>query len=83
MHFTTGDQLERWCENEVLLSVKVERNIVLTIRERRVNQIGHIWRRNRLIKHVIEGKIEGRMAVTGRGGRRHKQLLDDLKETRG
>jgi hypothetical protein len=31
-----------------------------------------------LLKHVIEGKIE----VTGRPGRRRKQLLDDLKEKR-
>jgi hypothetical protein len=34
------------------------------------------------IKHVIEGKIEERIEVTGRGGRRCKQLLDGLKETR-
>ena len=34
-------------------------------------------------KHVIEGKIEGRIEVTGRRGRRRKQLPDDLKETRG
>jgi hypothetical protein len=33
-------------------------------------------------KHAIEGKIEGRIEVTGRQGRRRKQLLDDLKETR-
>ena len=32
---------------------------------------------------VIEGKIEGRIEVTGRRGRRRKQQLDDLKETRG
>jgi len=32
--------------------------------------------RNCLLKHIIEGKIEG----TGRRGRRCKQLLDDLKE---
>jgi hypothetical protein len=31
---------------------------------------------------VIEGKIEGRIEVTGRRGRRHEQLLDDLKEKR-
>jgi hypothetical protein len=31
---------------------------------------------------VIEGKLEGRIKVTGRRGRRCKQLLDDLKEKR-
>jgi hypothetical protein len=35
-----------------------------------------------LLKHVIEGKLEGRMEMTGRRGRRHKQLLDDLKGKR-
>jgi hypothetical protein len=29
---------------------------------------------------VIEGKLEGRIEMTGRQGRRRKQLLDDLKE---
>jgi hypothetical protein len=31
---------------------------------------------------VIEEKIEGRIDVTGRRGKRRKQLLDDLKEQR-
>jgi hypothetical protein len=31
---------------------------------------------------VIEGKLEGRIEITGRRGRRLKQLLDDLKEKR-
>ena len=39
-------------------------------------------RRNCVLKHVIDGKIEGRVEVTGRVGRGRKQLLDDLKETR-
>jgi hypothetical protein len=39
--------------------------------------------RNLLLKHVIEGKIEGRIEVTGRRARRRKKLLDDLKEKRG
>ena len=39
--------------------------------------------RNCLLKHVIERKIEERIEVTGRRGRRCKQLLDDLKEKRG
>jgi hypothetical protein len=43
----------------------------------------HIKRRNCLLKHVIERKIEGRTEVMGRQGRRCKHILDDLKETRG
>ena len=31
----------------------------------------------------IEGKIEGRIELKGGRGRKRKQLLDDLKETRG
>jgi hypothetical protein len=56
--------------------VKEERNIVHTIKRRKANWIGHILRRNCLLKHVIEGKLE----MTERRGRRRKQLLDDLKE---
>jgi hypothetical protein len=45
-------------------------------------RIGHIMRRNCLLKHVIEGKLEGRIEMTERRGTRRKQLLDDLKEKR-
>jgi hypothetical protein len=38
---------------------------------------------NRILKHVIEGKIKGGIEVTGRQGRRRRKLLDDLKERRG
>jgi hypothetical protein len=38
--------------------------------------------RNCLLKHAIEGKLEGRIEMTRIRGRRHKQLLDDLKEMR-
>jgi len=47
-----------------------------------VNWIGHILRRNCLLKDVIEGNVEGRIGVTGRSGRRRKQLLDYPKEVR-
>jgi hypothetical protein len=40
-------------------------------------------RTNCLLKQIIEGKIKGRIEVTGRRGRASKQLLDDLKEKRG
>jgi hypothetical protein len=39
--------------------------------------------RNFLLKHATEGKLKGRIEVTVRRGRRRKQLLDDLKGTRG
>jgi hypothetical protein len=68
--------------NEVLHRVKEERNIVHTIQKRKANWIGHILRRNCLLKHVIEGKLEGRIEMTGRRERRCKRLLDYLKEKR-
>jgi hypothetical protein len=67
---------------EVLHRVKGERNIVRTIQRRKDNWIGHILRRNCLLKHVIEGKLEGGIEMTGQLGRRRKQLLDDFKEKR-
>jgi hypothetical protein len=68
--------------NEEVLQRVEERNILQTIKIRKVNWIGHVLRRNCLLKHVTEGKIEGRIEVTGRLGRKRKQLLDDLKEER-
>jgi hypothetical protein len=65
---------------EVLHRVKEERNIVHTVKRLKANWIGHILHRNCLLKHVIEGKLGGRIEITGRGGRRRKQLLDDLKK---
>jgi hypothetical protein len=60
-----------------------ERNILQTIKRRKINWIGHILCRNCLLKHVFGGTIKGSIEVTGRGRRRRKQLLDDLKGTRG
>jgi len=57
-----------------------ERNILQTLKRINANWIGHILRRNCLLKHVIGGKIEGRIDVMVRGGRRRKQLLDDLQK---
>jgi hypothetical protein len=90
------ESFEMWCwkrmeqiiwtdrvrNEEVLHRVMEERNILYTIKRRKANRIGHILRRNCLIIHVIEGKLEGRTEMTGRRGRRRKQLLDDLKEKR-
>jgi hypothetical protein len=74
---------DRVRNEEVLHRAKEERNIVHTIKRRKAKWIGHILRRNCLLKHVIEEKLEGRIEMTGRRGRRRKQLLDDLTERRG
>jgi hypothetical protein len=68
---------------EVLLRVKEQRNILHEICKRKANWIGHILCRNCLLQEVIEGKIRGGIAVTGRRERRRRKLLDDLKERRG
>jgi hypothetical protein len=64
---------------EVLLTVKEERNILHEISKRKANWIGHILRRNCVLQQLIEGKIKGGIEVT----RRRRNLLDDLKERRG
>jgi len=67
------ESFEMWCwrgmekiswtdhvrNEEVLLKVKEQRNILHEISERKANWIGHILRRNCLLKRVIEGKIKG------------------------
>jgi hypothetical protein len=68
---------------DILLTVKEQRNILHEISKRKANWIGHILRRNCFLQWVIEGKIKGRIEVTGRRGRRRRKPLDDLKERRG
>jgi hypothetical protein len=72
------ESFEMWCwrrmekfswtdrvrNEDVLHRVKEERNILYTITRRKVNWIGHILRRNCLLKHVIEGKLEGKIEMT-------------------
>jgi hypothetical protein len=66
--------------NEVLQGVMYESSNLQTIR-RKVKCAAHILCRSCRLKCVIEIKMEGMIEVTGRQGRKHKQLLDDLKET--
>ena len=62
--------------------VNEQRNILHEIRKRKANWIGHILRRNCLLKKVTEGNIKGEILVevTRRRGRRRKILLDELKD---
>jgi len=51
--------------NEVLSRVKEQRNILHTVTRRKANWIGQILCGNCLLKHVLGGKVDGRMEVTG------------------
>jgi hypothetical protein len=63
-----------WTEHvrneKVLLTVKEQRNILKEISKRKADWIGHILGRNCFLQRGIEGKIKGRIDVTGRLGRR-------------
>jgi hypothetical protein len=48
---------DRMRNEEVLHRVKEERGMLHTVKRSKANWIGHIWRRNRLLKHSIEGNI--------------------------
>jgi len=67
---------------EVRHRVKEEGNSLQTAKRRKADSIGHILRRNCLLKHVIERKVKGKIEVMGRRGRRRKQILTDLEESR-
>ena len=69
-------------KNKVLHRVRKERNILRTINRRKTNWICHNLCKKCLLKHAIEGKIQGRIEVKGRRGGRRKNLLDDFKEKR-
>jgi hypothetical protein len=66
---------------EILLTVKEQRNIVHETSKREANWIGHMWRRNCILQQVFEGKIKGGIEATGRRETRRRKLLDDFKES--
>jgi hypothetical protein len=78
--------LDRSLNNEVFRRVMGAKNILHTVKLRKanrqikikVNWFCPILRRNCILKHVIEWRIEGMR----KRGRRRKQLLDDVREKR-
>jgi hypothetical protein len=74
-----GDQSDRPGESEEVLESRMRKIFYIKQKRRKANWIGHILLRNCLLEHVTVGKIE-RMVI---GGKRRKQLLDNLHENRG
>jgi hypothetical protein len=56
-------------------------NILHQIKVSQANLIDHILRIKYLLKHAIEAKIDERIEVTRRRGRRPRQLLHNITET--
>jgi hypothetical protein len=61
---------------ELCVTVKEKRNILHEITRRNAKWIGHILRRDSVLKYVIEVTTE----MTRRRGRRRERLLGDLEE---
>jgi hypothetical protein len=53
-------------KEEVLHRVEEVRNILHTTERRKADRIGHISCRNCLLKHIIEGKLELGIVISGR-----------------
>jgi len=73
------DQLDRSCEKgRSITKSQGGEEYPTNNKRRKANRIGHILRRNCLLKHIIGGKIEGRVEVTERRGRRLSSYLMTL-----
>jgi len=59
-----GDHLDRSYEKLHVTKSQGGEEYPATVKRRKANWIGHMLRRNCLLKNVIEGKIEGRIGVT-------------------
>jgi hypothetical protein len=62
------ENFELWCWRRMVGTMRKESNVVHTIKGRKANRICPMLRRNSLLKHIIEGKIEGGIKVTERQG---------------
>ena len=65
--------------DEMLARVKEEKCLIRTIRQRQTNWVGHVLRREGLLREVIEGRVKG----TKRPGKPRKGMISYLKEAFG
>jgi hypothetical protein len=83
MWFWTGTEIISWTDDvkneEDLQTVKKEKHVLKKLKERRLTCVVTSYL-GTCLKHVTGGKIEGRIEMTGRRGRRRKKLQDGLKE---
>jgi len=69
--------IQRVTNNEILQRMGKQKELLNTIKERKMQYLGHVLRgeRYKLLQIIIEGKVEGRRSV----GRRQNSWLRDLR----
>jgi len=63
---------------EVLKRIGEKRQVIRDIKKRKANWLGHVMRRDCLLRDAIEGTVEGKR----KRGRRRYQLMDDVRAGR-
>ena len=69
---------DRVTNEEVLKRVGEKRQVIREIKKRKANWLGHVMRRDCLLRDAIEGTVEGKRMR----GRRRVQLMDDVRAGR-
>ena len=70
---------EKMTNSEVCNVLKVKREVMNTIRKRKMIYFGHLIRHNNILKTITEGRVEGKRPR----GRPPRKWIDDIKEWRG
>ena len=70
---------EKMTNTEVCNKLKVKRELINTIRKRKMIYFGHLVRHNNILKTITEGRVEGKRPR----GRPPRKWIDDIKEWRG
>ena len=60
----------------ILLELGTQRELVMTVRKRKLQYFGHVTRANNICTHILEGRINGRRSR----GRPRRRWTDDIKE---
>ena len=70
---------DRVTNDDVLKKLKTERNLLKTIKQRKLRYFGHVKRQNGILKQTLEGRIEG----TRPRGRPRTTWVDNIQEWTG
>ena len=70
---------DRRTNESVLREMQTQRQIVATVKKRKLQYFGHIVRAQNISTHIMEGRIDGRRSR----GRQRRRWTDDIKDWTG